>query len=235
MVPPDDIVSFMARFPELLQVADNCNCWRGPFTLHASFGGVAIEDAFEIEIETPPRYPNAIPVLREVGGRTEEIARKHRVRSILDLHKNPGPGTACVCVKQEETIRFPPGSTLNTFVDNLVVPYLYGLAFFDRNGRWPWGEYSHGTLGILEFVGDHGIEPSVEAIRSLAGDIQQDSEAKVLLQQLHRLSQNRHCPCGSRRPFRRCHANAWRGLLQMRRAMKKLGLSVKDVFPDAST
>jgi hypothetical protein len=229
MIAPEEMASFAARLPQMQHVEENL--WRGMFLLHASFNGVTLEDVFEIEIALPPAYPKAIPTLKEVGGRTWAIAQKHNVRNIRDMHRNPDTGIACVCVKQEEAIRFPPGSTLNTFVEELAIPYLYGLASFDRNGRWPWEEYSHGALGLLEYIGRNGIASSPEAIRELVTPILQEPNAKEFARQLHRLAENRHCPCGERRPFRRCHTLAWRGLVQMRRAMNDLGLDAKALFP----
>ena len=233
MILLEDIGSFEERFPQMQQVPDSR--WRGSFPLHATFGGVTLQDAFEIEIEIPSDYPSCIPKLYEVGGRTEAIARKHQIQDIRDLHRDVKTGAACVCVKQEEVVHFPPGSTLNIFVDHLVTPYLYGLAYFDQNRRWPWGEYSHGALGILESIAYHGVDPSIETIKGLVAAINKDPATAALIRQLYRLSENRHCPCGRLRPFRRCHATAWQGLLQLRRAMAKLGLDARELFAACNT
>src|ERR1700684_1267857 len=105
-----------------------------------------------------------MPALFETGGRTAAIAAKYGIEDHRDLHRNPGTGAACLCVKQEERRRFPKGANLPHFIEELVVPYLFGLSHFDDHGKWPWPDFSHGTLGIAEYYAETGNAPSCDSL-----------------------------------------------------------------------
>ena len=130
----EEMSAVKARYPRL--GIEESGVVEGAFDLHAIYGGEERRDEFQVRVDAPPDYPNSMPSLRETGGRTEAIARKHGIEDLRDLHRNPG-GRACVCVKQEERRRFPRGADLPHFIEELVVPYLFGLSHFDEtaNGR----------------------------------------------------------------------------------------------------
>jgi len=147
----EEIAAVKEKFPGLRLTAKG---WEGDLAFYASFEDHPIRDTYRVAIDIPLEYPEQIPLLREIGGRTQKIAKKYGLQDIRSLHFNANNGTACVCVKQEEKRKFPPGAPLLTFIDDLAVPYLYGLSYYDQNGRWPWREYSHGCLGLLEFYAE---------------------------------------------------------------------------------
>jgi hypothetical protein len=124
-----------------------------------------------------------------------------------------------------ERAKFPAGSDLLVFVENLAVPYLYGLVQYERHGRWLWGEYSHGALGLLEFCGESGDESSMDDIRDIIATIRREANWKDYHKQLRRPSGDRQCLCGSRKPFSRCHGRAWRGLQVLCAQLKHHGLN----------
>src|ERR1700727_2238404 len=39
---------------------------------------------------------------------------------------------------------------IRAFLEQLVIPFLYGQVFYSSKNRWPWAEYAHGATGILE-------------------------------------------------------------------------------------
>lgn len=218
---------FLVGYPTLKR--DGVHLWRGQLPIHASFENQERKDEFAIEIRTSPDHPTTVPFLREVGGRTSEIAAKHQLRDIRDLHYSLATQSACLCLKQEEAIRFPPGSTLTTFVRELAVPYLYGLSYFDAHGSWPWAEYSHGVLGTLEYA---STNTCTEALLSeVAAQVGSEKFAADLRKQFRRLIDNARCPCGSGKPFRRCHIQARRGLIRLRHAALLGGLKLDALFP----
>jgi len=147
-----------------------------------------------------------------------------------NLHRNPENRTACLCVKQEERIRFPAGSTLSSFMDKLVTPYLYGLSYYDRYGRWPWAEFSHGIIGMLEYAAVVDVITE-RFLAELVQQLQKDRGNPEVAKQLRTLSPNRHCPCGSLRAFRRCHAEAWNGVRRIHRDARALGVDLKVLMP----
>jgi hypothetical protein len=184
-------------------------------------------DEFQVRIVASPDYPNSMPSLFEMGTRTTEIAAKHGIEDLRDLHRNPGIGTACLCVKQEEERRFPKGSSLLHFIEELVVPYLFGLSHFDEHGKWPWPDHSHGVLGIVEHYADITDDPSVESINSTLSLLRRDPSWHELRRQIRKPSATRMCVCGSKRAVSRCHKGVWVGLSKLNADMQKLGLDVR--------
>ena len=187
----------------------------GVLQLNHTFDGITVTDTFSVRITAELESP--VPVLREVGGRTAAIALKYKLQDPRDLHCNPGDGTACVCVLQEIPVRFPPGSPLLVYIDDLAIPYLFGLSHFDRYGNWPWGEYSHGAMGLVEFYAKApeqtkaNYEQILQTLRTYS-DFWPDFKKK-----LRNPGGQRSCICGSGRPFARCHTEAWRGIRREQR------------------
>jgi hypothetical protein len=186
----------------------------GILKLHASYNGQVVADTFKIRITARPSHPLRLPSLSEVGGRTQSIAAKYGFSDLRVLHHNPD-GTACLCVKQEEKEKYPPGSDLIVFVESLVVPYLYGLACYDLNQSWPWPERSHGALGLLEFYADDTTERPMQELVEVASLIRHEHNWKEYQKQIRKPSGERGCLCGSTKGFEHCHSLAWRGVLRL--------------------
>jgi hypothetical protein len=197
----------------------------GGFELNASYEGIAAQRSFLVRIVGSPEYPERIPTFSEIGGETDAIMARHRIRDPRNLHRNAN-GTACLCVKQMESKKFPPGSTLLVFTEELVVPYLYGLSEYDKNGRWPWPEYSHGALGLLEYYAETSSKSSPAELREIQSLIRLESNWKDYHKQIRRPSGDRGCPCGSRKPIKQCHPKAWRGIQNLSATIRALGLSL---------
>lgn len=218
----DEVREVTARHPGLRQTAP-CVV-EGQIEIHHRHGEDIRRDAFSIRI-TANNGTSRVPALYEIGGRTEAVMLKHRFKDIRDLHKNPGDGTACVCVKQEEALRFPPGARLSTFVEELAVPYLYGLSYVDEFGKWPWGEYEHGALGLLEYYADNPMQGDKQEIETVLTALKADDVWFRYRKQLTKPSAKRACICGSGKPFGACHPQAWRGLKGFLSALARAGLN----------
>lgn len=199
----------------------------GVFDLHAVYHGEERRDEFQVRVVAPPDYPDSMPSLLETGGRTAAIATKYGIGDHRDLHRNPGTGTACVCVKQEERRRFPKGANLPHFIEELVVPYLFGLSHFDEHGKWPWPDYSHGALGIVEYYADAADDPSKESIGGTLDLLKQDIGWREWSRQIRKPSAMRMCVCGSRKPISRCHKRVWAGITKLNGDILELGLDVR--------
>lgn len=197
----------------------------GIFDLHAVFAGEERKDAFAVRI-APSEDLYGMPSLTETGGRTAAIATKYGVKDLADLHRNPG-GTACLCVKQDESNRFPKGADLAHFIEELAVPYLFGLSHFDDNGKWPWPDYSHGVLGIAEYYGDASSAPSPECIATTLNLLKLDSAWREFSRQIRKPSAMRRCMCGSRKPISRCHRRVWTAVQRLNRDIHDLGLDMR--------
>jgi hypothetical protein len=189
-----------------------------------------IKDSYKIAIMASKGYPTKIPLVFERGGRTQSIADRYHLKDIRDLHYNTELKSACVCVKQEEKIMFPPGSNLVDFINNLVIPYLYGLSYFEEQGRWPWGERSHGVLGLLEFYAESSDELTKSSIEEVSETFRKDPNWKEYSKQLQKPRKDRACPCGSKKAFSKCHSKAWQGLLNLKENLTRLGLKAYKLY-----
>lgn len=197
----------------------------GVFDLHAVFAGEERKGIFAVRI-APPDDPHGMPSLTETGGRTAAIAAKHGVKDLADLHRNPD-GTACLCVKQDEPNRFSRGASLVHFIEELVVPYLFGLSHFDDNGEWPWPDYSHGVLGIAEYYSDADDAPLPETIATTLDLLKQSSSWREFSRQIRKPSAMRTCVCGSRKPISQCHKGVWAAVQKLNRDIRGLGLDMR--------
>ena len=120
------------------------------------------------------------PPLYEVGNRYARVAERENVETI-DLHFFPN-GAACLSLQFLADRR----TTLKEFMDELVVPFFYRLAYTDLHGLAAsrdilWAEYSHGEQGLREYLAD---------VARIAA---------------HGLGRNDPCACGSGRKYKRCH------------------------------
>ena len=137
-------------------------------------------DSYSLRIDLNSIDRNGWPRVYEVGGRHQTISTKHNVEAI-DLHFYPD-GSCCL------GIRFSPERflTVERFIDELVIPFLYRLSYVDKNGLLAakkdlWGEYDHGDDGNRQYM-------------------------KEMLDMASRdPGRNELCPCGSGRKFKRCH------------------------------
>lgn len=141
-----------------------------------------VSDVFEIEILLDDRLidVNGWPKVYEIAGRCETIAKKYGV-SVVDLHVYLEDHACCL------GIRYSPerSLTIERFIDSLVIPFFYRLAYTDRRGVEAaqndlWGEYSHGREGHLEHQ------------REMLRIAQQNP------------GRNEQCPCGSGKKYKKC-------------------------------
>jgi hypothetical protein len=225
--PERDMAAVKARYAQLHFFQEGA-C-EGFLDLNASYNGVERKDKFQVQIRTPT-LPATMPSLVETGGRTGLIARKHAITDLRDLHCNPATGVACLCVKQEEPKRYPADSSLLYFVEELVVPYLYGLSHFDEHGSWPWGEFSHGTIGIAEYYADDLSEASEALVRSTVDLLSADRNWREWARQISRPRPKRTCICGSGRPIVSCHRRAFIGLTKLHTDIQSLGMDVPQLL-----
>lgn len=156
--------------------------------------GTTLEDGYEVELQIPADFPHSTPTARETGGR---IART--------FHKLEGD-LLCLGAPTELRIRLMMSPTLLTFVERVVIPYLFGHTYFQAHGVMPFDELAHGNEGLLQHFADlfgaSSREATMEFVR--AASLRRRSANKLV------------CPCGRRRRLGRCHnrkVNRLRGLL----------------------
>jgi hypothetical protein len=142
-----------------------------------------IEDCYEVELCVPVDFPRRTPTARETGGRIAPT-----------FHKLEGD-LLCLGAPTELHIRLITSPTILTFVERIVIPYLYGHTYFKAHGVMPFDELDHGRKGLLQNFQSLFGAPNHTAAREF-----------VRVASLRRRIANKlDCPCGSLVRLGRCH------------------------------
>lgn len=143
----------------------------------------AIADEYAIELTVPSDFPRSLALARETGGR---IPRSY--------HKLRG-NYLCLGTPTEQRLVLSASPTLPSFVERLLIPYLYGYSHFERYGTMPFGEQRHGIQGLRDHLGQLYRAPAVVGV-----------EEFLLLTAMKKRSANKvACPCQSGQRLGRCH------------------------------
>lgn len=128
--------------------------------------------------------------------------------------------SACLCSPLEESEFLLPELQFRLFLEQLVIPFLYGQAFYSVHGYWPWGEYGHGAVGLLEsYAVVHDEGRAEECIRQLAQDSRAWPKIRAVLQQ-ETIKGHTPCFCPTAAHIRRCHPRAWQGVLRLQQDVR---------------
>src|SRR5207247_4350992 len=144
------------------------------------------------------------------------------VDSSADRHFNQADKSACLCSPFEEGDFLHPNLNLRRYLEELVIPFLYGQSFYSIYKKWPWQEYSHGAVGLLESFADNSDAVDVsECIAKL--QMQKDTWPRIR-SALLRGNIKGHTPCFCRKSdhIRRCHPQALRGVRLLQARIKML-------------
>lgn len=223
----DEVAVVKKRYPRLERTAPGTI--EGVLNMEGDFNGEVIAGDFTVRITAMNPNSGRVPALYEIGGRTQAIGAKLGIGDLRTLHLNLD-GTACVCVKQAEKQKFPPGSDLFVFIQNLAVPYLYWLVYYEQYGQGPWGDYAHGGLGLLEFYSEDTTPQTVEDIQEILPMLRRELNWVEYHKQIRKPSGERMCLCGSGKIFRVCHKKAWQGTVRLHGELLRLGMSPRSLF-----
>lgn len=146
-------------------------------------GKELIEDEYEIEITIPERFPKWIPSVREMGGRISSTFHK------LD------DGCLCLGSPTRLLLMLSESSSIVSFVERCVIPYLYGHSFYEKHRIMPFGELLHRQEGIRQ---DLASLFGIDREDVVPGFVRLASMKK-------RLANKQPCPCGSNRRLGQCH------------------------------
>jgi len=142
-----------------------------------------IGDSYIVELQIPQRFPEELPSARELGDRIPAW-----------FHKFEGVWL-CLGAPTALRLRLSQSRTLTTYVDDFVVPYLFGYSYFARHGEMPFGELAHGSPGILDYLAE-----------LFGSEQRQDAHEFLRLASLKKREANKcACPCRSGLRLGRCH------------------------------
>lgn len=154
---------------------------RGTFPVRSPAGHEL--DSFQVAIRLPPKYPRALPVVRET---------KDRIPWLADYHVNPD-GTCCVLLPEDRGRSFPESAPFKDFLDGPLHNFFLGQSLVALGEPWPFGEWGHGERGVYQFY----------------RDLFKTDDARTIvrfLKVLTKLNPKPHwlCPCGSGKKTRKC-------------------------------
>lgn len=183
--------------------------------------GVRIKDEYQIEIIFRGSEHSNLPQVYERGSRLETVAKQRNLK-LEDLHINPS-SAVCLCIKGEENGNFPNGFNLRDFFNNLVIPFFYSQSYFEKNNLWPWGQYNHGMLGLLEWYAtqQQSTRDKVEKLIKQLSKYQMWQECRQRLVQKSKIKGHHLCICGSSEKFRSCHKQVFSGLWKLKQDVGK--------------
>ena len=177
-------------------------------------GGLLLRGAFDVSIEergNDEDSPSRLPALH-IAGITKNANR----------HISPD-GSACLCSPFAEKDFYAPEFVFRTYFEQLVIPFLYGQMFYEREKGWPWEDYSHGNLGVLEAYKPASNRADVEeCLRQLRRDGGTWARVRAVLKQHRVISDSTPCICKWRHRMAKCHPDALRGLQQLRLDLRSM-------------
>jgi hypothetical protein len=142
-------------------------------------------DRFRIEMRVPSEFPERWPKIWETAGRIPRTVARHVY---------PQDGSLCILLPHEAYFTLPSTLTLTEYLVGPVRTYFIGQCCVETGQEWPWGERSHGILGIDEFY------------QEILGTKDRRTIGKFLFLILeNKFKGHWQCPCGSGKIMRRCH------------------------------
>ena len=189
--------------------------------------GIKIEDEYKIKIELRGSEFSNLPQVYEYSDRIKKVAEERKLKP-EDLHINPS-GAACLCIQQEESATLPNGFNFEDFFNNLVIPFFYAQSYFEKNNAWPWGQYSHGVWGLIEWYLQQE-NPTKQATEDFLGRLKKyNREWQLLCQFLapkYRVKGHHQCACGKNEKFRNCHKQVLHGIWKLKQNIAEFGIKV---------
>jgi hypothetical protein len=172
----------------------------------AEGGGLLLAGRFTVRIEArTAKYSSALPALN-----VEEIEPSP------DRHFGPDK-SACLCSALEEDEFLTPDFQLQSFLERLVIPFLYGQVFYSLKQCWPWPEYAHGATGLLESYGRFPVPAKLDSFLQTLTECRESWPAiRAVLLQRDYIKGHTACFCEKKDQIRRCHPGALQGIRQLR-------------------
>lgn len=181
----EEFKEFQKNFPgmELCTSVTNKQIIRGPLQLNHRYNDFTVNEIFEIEIEIPEKYPHAIPIVREISNKIS--------RSYSHIYSD---GSLCLGINGEIILKCDGVLNLEYLINSYVIPYLFSYRYFERFREYPFGERSHGAVGILEWYREYfNVKDFKQAYNLLRYSV------------LNKYRGHLPCPCNSGKRIRNCH------------------------------
>ncbi len=150
------------------------------------YGKTSLIRSYKIKIVVSDDFPNTPPAVFEVG---DEIPKSPA------YHFNISDNSACLFARPERFNVWPLGAGIKDFINGPVKAFFFSQAYKELTGEWPFGEWSHGDEGIVEFYAHLLYVQSLTIIKEML---------ELTLE--HKIFRQWKCPCGSGKRLIMCHA-----------------------------
>jgi hypothetical protein len=177
---------------------------------------IVLSGSFQIRIEErTDKSTSQLPALYVQG-----------INPIPERHFGQADKSACVCSPFDEQDFLKPELQFRAFLEQLVIPFLYGQLFYSSENRWPWPEFSHGATGILEAYSKiSNASRATDCLRLLAQDKNWRNICSALQQKPH-IKGHILCFCEKPDQIRRCHPDALEGARRLQQDLRALGIPI---------
>ena len=177
---------------------------------------VPVSGSFQIRIEErTDKSTSRLPALYVQG-----------LELTADRHFNQRDKSACLCSPFDEDEFLQPELQFKPFLEQLVIPFLYGQVFYSSHGHWPWTEYAHGATGILEAYSKiRDRNRAEECLRLLVQDTHWPRIQSALRQSPYTKGHT-PCFCAKMDQIRRCHPGALKGALRLQQDLRAFGIPI---------
>lgn len=158
----------------------------GNFSFIANFKDFqSVEDNYNLRLVISEDFPYVLPKVYELEGK---IPKDHT------HHVNPD-GTLCLGSPLRLLLKISDNPTINTFVENCLVPFLYSISYKLRNGGpFVFGELEHGIEGVLDDYLEIFDLSSLEQVLNVL----------FLLGMSEKAAYKQPCPCNCGNKLRKC-------------------------------
>jgi hypothetical protein len=180
------------------------------------FGGVKLNGSFKINVEErSDKAFSDLPALYV-----------ENVDTSMDRHFSQRDKSGCLCSPLEENEFLFPTFRFQPFIEELIIPFLYGQLYFTSKRRWPWQDLAHGGSGLLEsyfrLADPSKAKECIQRLSHVADWVQ----IKRVLMQKSEIKGHTPCFCPQKDYIRRCHPEAWKGIQKLRYDIKEFGLNI---------
>lgn len=201
---PEDAEWLKAQYPKL-KIDQIAQIISGEVDFTRSYEGYEISDSYTVKVLLKNSGGSILPKVYEVSDKIADIAKRHE-KKLIDLHINTD-GSFCLAIQDKEHELFTDGFTIQEFMLKALEPFLFQMSYFDRQGKFPWGEYAHGFHGHLELYAEGGIDTE-----RLLEILSKKELCQALLTNRQSL-----CLCGSGEKLRKCHSLVFRGIAKLKK------------------
>lgn len=146
----------------------------------------------------------------------------------MDRHFYPNTeGKACLSGPVEEDDLFARGYCFFEYFERFVIPFLYGQTYYDSKKQWPWKDYAHGAVGVLQSF--YSCGDSYEHVQACLRRLRSEPtwmRLKPILAGGVRIDGKTTCFCGSGEKMVKCHGTIWYAIVKFQKSVRETGISL---------